>query len=281
MYNVFSFVGYNLKRLFSTPRPYIAFMLVFSVMQLGLGGCRNYAEETSQAFQAVEFYVFSHNSSSFLLYYTLGLVLILGDAPFLKEGMSLRLIRTNRIQWLLGQCVSCVVICIIYLVVIELLFLLLLCGHITFENEWSQGITLAAQLGNGIIINTEMAIGFSMSILQMGSPYLVFGVTFLFNLLLYSFFSMLLIACNLRFRNGVGIFIVLSLIGLKFLLNYVFSSTLLSYLSPCNVACLDGKTLTIFTFLYTMMFFLVLSYILVLLAFHSARNADLLKGDYA
>lgn len=281
MRSIFRFVAYNLKRIAVSPRTYIAVMMLFAVMQLGLGGCRSYAQESGQSFQAVEFFVFSHNSNSFLLYYTLGFLLILGDAPFLKAGMSMRLIRTNRRQWLLGQCLSSVVVSAMYLGAIELLYLVFFCGHIAFENEWSQGITLAAQLGNGMIINTEMAIGFSANILKIGSPYYVFGITFLLNVLLYVLFSMLLIGCNLRFRAGVGIFAVISLVGLKLLLSYVFSSTLLSYVSPCNLVCLDGKRFSVFNILYTLLFFLVVSYILGLWSLHSAKTADLLKGDYA
>lgn len=281
MRSVFRFVEYNLKRLFTSPRPYITFLIIFAIMQIGLGGCKTYLVENNQVFQAVELYVFAHNSNVFLVYFTLGLLLLLGDAPFLKEGMSMRLIRTNRIQWLIGQILSCIIISAIYLVVIELLFLILFCGHITFQNEWSAPVTLAAQLGNGMAINTEMAVLFSMSILQSGSPYAMFGLTFLYSLLLYTFFSMVLIACNLRFRAGVGSFAVLAFVGLKLMLYYVFYAKLLCYLSPCNLACLSDRPITAINILYTAMFFLVTCCCLGVLSIRSVRDADLLKGDYA
>lgn len=281
MHSIFHFVTYNLKRIFSSPRPYITFIIIFVIMRIGFGGCRTYLAENSQMFQAVELYVFSHNSNVFLEYFTLGLLLLLGDAPFLKVGMSMRLIRTNRIQWLIGQILSCIIISAIYLIIIELPFLILFCDHISFQNEWSAPVALAAQFGNGMAINMDMAIPFSMSILQAGSPYAMFGLTFLYNLLLYTFFSMVLIACNLRFRSGIGSFMVLAFVGMKLILYYVFYSKLLCYLSPCTLASLSERPITSINILYTVMFLLVSSCCLGVLSLRFVKEADLVRGDYS
>lgn len=281
MHSMLHFTGYNLKRLFTCPRPYITFLLLFAVMQIGLGGCRNYLIENNQVLQAAELYVFAHSSNAFLLYFTLGLLLLLGDAPFLKEGMSLRLIRSSRTQWLLGQILSCMLISVIYLVVLELLFLLLFCGHISFQNTWSAPIILAAQLGNGIAIGTEMAVPFPMQILRAGSPYVMFGLTFFYNFLLYTFFSVILIVCNLKLRTGIGAFAVLTFVGLKFMLDYVFYVDALHNFSPCNLVCLSDRPITSMRIVYTVLFFFVLSFCLGLLAHRFTRSADLLREDYA
>lgn len=275
------FVGYNFKRLFTSPRPYFTLLLIFSVMQVGLGGAKTYLIESGQRFQAVELYVFAHSSRVFQLVFILGLLLLLGDAPFLKEGMSFRLIRTNRFQWLLGQFLSCVVIGAAYLLAIELLFLLLFIGHVSFQNEWSEAVILAAQIGNGMVLNIEMAVSFSMKIIKAGSPYAMFGLTLVYSLLLYTFFSALLIVCNLRLRSGIGCLAVMAFWCLRLALAYKLHFPLLQWISPCNLACLDEQILTPTSILYTIMFFSVSFCCLGVLALRFTHSADLLKGDYA
>lgn len=281
MRSILHFTGYNLKRLFMSPRPYIVFLALFAVMQIGIGGANTYLIENGQKLQAVELYVLMHSSSVCQLIFILGLLLLLGDAPFLKEGMSFRLIRTNRVRWLIGQILSCIIISAIYLLVLELLVLILFRGHITVQNSWSDSVILAAQLGNGMAINIEMAVQFPIRILQAGTPYAMFGLTFLYSLLLYAFFSVLLIACNLRLRTGIGCLAVTVFWCWKLMLNYVLDARLLWYLSPCNLACLSEQTFQPTMVLYTVMYFLVICCCLCLLALRFTRSGDLLKGDYA
>lgn len=281
MRSILHFVGYNLKRLFTSPRPYIALLAIYVMMKVGFGGAKSYLLENDQLFQAVELYVFAGNSDKFQLVMILGMLLWLGDAPFLKEGMSLRLIRTNRWAWLVGQILSCVVIAAIYLLAIEVLFLILFSGCVFFRNEWSSSAVLAAQIGNGSPLRIEMATQFSMAAIQTASPYALFGLTFVYVLLLYSFFGVLMIACNLRFRTGVGCFAVALCWCFRLMVSYVLNSELLWHLSPCNLASLFEQTPTALSILYTVMFFLVTGCCLSLLALHSVKTADLLKGDYA
>ncbi len=277
MHSAIYFINYNLKRLFTSPRSYITFLFIFVVMIIGLGKCNTYLAETGQMFQVVELYVFTHSSNSFLVCFTFGLLVMLGDAPFLDYGISFRLIRSSRFQWLVGQIFSCVIIVFIYLVVIELLLFVLFCRHITFQNEWSAPIILSAQYGNGMVINTEMAILFSLNIIQAGSPYVMFGLTFVFSFLLYTFFSMVLITCNIRFRTVVGYLFVVAFVSVKMILYYVFNSKYLRYISPCNLACLNEQSFTSVDISYSIMFLLVLCCCLGLLALHFTNCADLLE----
>ncbi len=280
MRSTFHFVRYNLKNLFTSPRPYITLLILFSIMQVGMGGARDYVIEHGQTFQAVELYVFAHSSHVIQLVFILGLLLLLGDAPFLKEGMSFHLIRTNRFQWLLGQFLSCIAISAVYLLAIEFLFLILFFGHISFQNEWSRPVMLAAQIRTASAIGIELAVMFSMNVLRAGSPYAMFGLTFVYSLLLYIFFSALLIVCNLRFRSGVGCLAVMAFWCLKLALDYGNDIPLLRRLSPCSLACLTGQTLTPAHILYTILFLCVVCYCLGMAAIRLARSADLLRRDH-
>lgn len=281
MRNIFHFMKYNFKSLFASPRLYIALLILFSIMQVGIGGAKGYLIEHGQTFQAVELYVFTHSSHVVQLVYILGLLLLLGDAPFLKEGMPFHLIRTNRFQWLMGQFLSCVAISAVYLLTIELLLLVVSFGHINFQNEWSDPVILAARVGNERAIGIEISILFSMNVIRAGSPYAMFGLTFVYSLLLYSFFSVLLIVCNLRLRSGIGCLAVMAFWCLRLALDYGTNIPLLQRLSPCNLACLTGQALTPANILYTILFFCVSCCCLGMLTIRFARSADLLRGDYA
>lgn len=277
MRSVIHFVGYNLKRLFSSPRLYIAFLVVFAGVLLCFGGARSYLIDSNEMVQAVELFVFANGSWVSQLVFTLGLLLLLGDAPFLKEGISFHLVRTSRSRWVWGQILSCIVIVVIYLLLIEVMILLIFFDCSSFHNKWSNAITLASQLGNGMVINIEMAIGFPMHVLEAGSPWSIFGLTFLYDMLLYIFFCMVLMVCNLRCRMGVGGLVVTLFLVLKLVLNCIVYIKPLWYLSPCNLACIQEETFTYSSILYTVMFFLVLICCLGLLTFHYTQNNDLLK----
>ncbi len=281
MRSSFHFVQYNLKILFTSPRPYITLLILFSIMQVGMGGAKGYLIEHGQTFQAVELYVFTHSSHVVQLIFILGLLLLLGDAPFLKEGMSFHLIRTNRFQWLLGQFLSCIVISAVYLLAIEFLFLVVFLGHVNFQNKWSDPVILAAQVGMERAIGIEIAVLFSMNVIRAGSPYAMFGLTVVYSLLLYSFFSVLLIACNLRLRSGIGCLAVMAFWCLKLTLDYGPNIPLLRRLSPCNLACLIGQAVTPANILYTILFLCVSCCCLGILAIRFARSTDLFRGDYA
>lgn len=282
MGSVFRFIGYNLKRMFTSPKPYITFLIIFVVLRIGIGGATTYLEESGQAIQATELFVFTHSAVFFQVLFVLGLLFLLGDAPFLKEGMSLRLIRTTRAQWLIGQILSCIVISAIYLAGIELLFLIQFCGHITFQNEWSAPIRLAAQVNTGgAVINIKAAVYFSMDVLQAGSPYAMFGLSFLYNLLLYTFLSLVVISCNLKFASGMGIFAAVVIVGEKLVQKYILPYKFFWYLSPCSIVCLGDQPISAAGILYTVMFLTVLCCCLTMLSLYFVRSSDLLKGDYA
>lgn len=282
MRSILPFVGCNLKKLFTSPKPYILFLLLYTVLRIGVGGASTYLEEHGQMLQAVELYIFTQNSGFFQLIFIMGLMLLIGDAPFLREGMSLRLIRTSRKKWLTGQIVSCVIISAVYLAVIELLLVTLFRNHISFQNQWSNPIRLAAQVRTGgMAINIEAAIEFTMNILKAGTPYAVFGLTYLYNLLLYSFFSLIVITCNLRFNAGISYFGVIALYGIKLLQSYIFPYKLFWYLSPCSVVCLTEHSVTKAGILYTLLYLTILCFIMLFPAFRLARRSDLLRGDYA
>lgn len=282
MRSIFRFVSYNLKQVFMSPKPYIVFFMIYGVIRIGLGGVNTYLTDHNQFIQAFELFIFAHSAVFFQIIFILGLLFLIGDAPFLKEGMSLRLIRTSRSKWLVGQILSCIIIAAIYLLVIEVLLVILCRNRITFQNQWSDPIQLAAQVNvGGTVIHIKTAIYFSMEVLKAGSPYGMFLLTFVYNLLLYTTLSLVVITCNLRFASGVGIFAVAMLIGEKLVQRYILPYRLLWNLSPCSVVCLCDQPITRSGIAYTILFLTTLCGCLILWSLRLVRTSDLLRRDYA
>jgi hypothetical protein len=282
MGSVFHFIDYNVKRMFASPKPYLTFLVIFAVLRIGLGSANTYLEEQGQNFQAVECFVFTHSAVFFQIVYVFGLLFLLGDAPFLEEGMSVRLIRTSRSKWLMGQILSCVVISAMYLLALALLLVLLFWNHITFQNAWSDPIRLAAQVGMGeTVLKMKAAVYFPMDVLQAASPYAMFGLTFVYDVLLYSFLCLVVIVCNLKCSSGIGTFAAASILGIKLVQKYVLPYKPLWYLSPCSIVCFGDQPITGKGIAYTVLFLTLLCLLLSLLSFRFARNSDLLKGDHA
>lgn len=282
MRSILPFVGCNLKKLLTSPKPYILFLLLYIILRIGVGGANTYLDNHGQTLQAVELFIFSQSSTFFQLVFITGLMLLQGDAPFLQEGMSFRLIRTSRKKWLTGQMVSCVIISAVYLAVIELLLVFLFRNHISFQNQWSNTIRLAAQTRTGgTAINIESQIAFPMDTLKAGTPYAIFGLTYLYNLLLYAFLSLVVIICNLRFKAGVSYFGVITLCSIRLLQQFILSYKLVWYLSPCSVVCLTERSVTKTGIAHTLIYLTLLCAILLFPAYRMAKHSDLLRGDYA
>ncbi len=282
MRSIHNFISYNLKRVFLSPKPYIMFLVIFIAMRIGVGGARVYLTENDQMFQAVELFVFALSSNFFQILLILGLLFLIGDAPFLTEGMSFQLIRTSRGKWLAGQILSCVLISAIYLIVIAILFVLLFWGQVTFQNEWSNPVRLAAQInvGGAATINIQMGFLFFMDVIRAGTPYAMFGLVLSYNLLLYSFLCLVVISCNLKSASGIGFFGVIIFLGVKLIQYYVMPYKWLWYLSPCSVVCFGYLPISTSGIVYTLTFLAALFCCTAVLSFQLARRSDLLKGEY-
>lgn len=282
MRNTIHFVSDTIKRMFTSPKPYIVFLLLFVIMQLGVGGARTYLAENNQTIHAVELFVFALSSPFLQTVCILGLLFLLGDAPFLKEGMSFLLIRTNRTCWLAGQILSCVLISAIYLVGIATLFMLLFFGQIMFQNEWSAPIRLAAQANiGGAVMKIKVALFITMDVIKKGTPYGMFGRTIVNNLLLYSFLCLVVIFCNIKYTTGVSMFAAIAILGESLIQLYILPYKWLWYLCPCSVVRLADHPITTSGVIYTIMFLSTLCGVLSWLSFRSVKNSDLLRGAYA
>ncbi len=100
-------------------------------------------------------------------------------------------------------------------------------------------------------------------------------------MLLYSFFCLVVISCNLKYTAGISVFAAISILGVKLMQLYILPYKWLWRLSPCSVVNLADYPVTTSGVVYTILFLATLCGILGWLSFHSVRDSDLLRGDYA
>lgn len=282
MGEVLRFAWYDIRRLLTSPRFYLSLLVVYACLWLCFGSVYLYPEETGESLQALELFIFASCNRIPQCMLTFGVLLLLGDAPFLHEGMSVYLIRSNRARWLLGQILFCLLTIVFYLLVVEIMLLSLSGREVSFVNNWSDTIMLASQITSGAsLLYIDMIFTFPMNIVLSGAPYAIFALTLVYDSLLLLMFTLIGLAFNIRWKVGVGCLGAVALLGLRSLIDSYGNERLrgLLWFSPCNLATVSDRPVTVETIAYTVMFFLCVCGLLTIWGYGSMRSADLLKGE--
>ena len=279
MGEVLRFTWHNIRRLLTSPRLYLSLFVVYACLRLSFGNVYLYLDENGEALQAVELFIFAASNRIPQWVFTFGMLLLLGDAPFLHEGMSVYLIRSNRFRWLMGQILFCLITVVCYLLAVEVMLLSMSGDGVSFLNSWSNPIMLASRITSGAsLLHIETIIDFPMSISSSGSPYAMFALTMLYDTLLLTMFSLLCLVCNVKWKTGTGCFSVVALLVLRFLIDDRLILTNLRMLSPCNLAAISSQVVSPATIGYTVAFFFFTCGILGVLGYRVIRSADLQRG---
>lgn len=280
MAEILQFTWHNIRRLLTSPRLYLSLFVVYACLRLCFGNVYLYLEESGETLQAVELMVFASSNRSPQWMLTFGMLLLLGDAPFLHAGISVYLVRSSRRRWFMGQILFCFITVVCYLLTIEIMLLSMSGNGVSFLNNWSDPIVLASRITAGAsLLHIEMAIDFPMSIISSGKPYAMFALTMLYDTLLLTMLSLLCLACNVKWKTGVGCFGVVVLLVVRFLIERCGVLTDFWILSPCNLATISNQTVNPAMIGYTTAFFLCACGLLGIWGYHTMRFADLQRGE--
>lgn len=271
----FSFAAYNFRHLWTSPRPYIVLFAVYAGMELCFGGVRTYLADTGQTVQALEFFILASANRIPQWIFVFGILLLLGDAPFLQEGVEFYLMRSSRRDWLTGQVLYCLFVIFGYLVLVVGMFLVLFRGYLFFANEWSETFTLCCQLGSGSLLHIIMMIEFPLRLVKSGLPYAIFALSFLYSFLLLLLLSLLCMICNMKLRMGFGCLAVTILLVWRVILENVAGLKVLHYLSPCNLAVVSDRTINFPNICYTISFFVCTCGLLWVWSYSIVKKIDL------
>lgn len=280
MGEVLRFAWHNIRRLLTSPRLYLSLFVVYACFRLCFGNVYLYLEESGETLQAVELLVFASSNRSPQWMLAFGMLLLLGDAPFLHEGMSVYLIRSSRFRWLMGQILFCLITVVVYLLAVEVMLLSMSGSNVSFLNNWSAPIMLASRITSGAsLLHIEMVIDFPISIISSGKPYTMFALTILYDTLLLTMFSLLCLVCNAKWKTGVGCLGVVALLVVRFLIDNRKILTSLRMLSPCNLATISSQVVSPLSIGYTTVFFLCICGLLGFWGYRTIRFVDLQRGE--
>ena len=253
------FASHNLRHLLTSPRLYLSLFAVCAYLWIFYGNIGSYLVEAGESLQGFELMIFTAEDRFTKRMVVFGAMLLLGDAPFLHDGLSVYLIRSNRRNWFLGQVLYCLIATVLYLVLIELMYIPLYKGHVFFQNHWSETADFASYVGIGSVVDPRVNVPFSRKIILCGGPWLMFGLTILYNALFLMTLSMLCLAMNAKWRVGVG------WVGVAIYL----------IISPFDLATLGKETISPASLAYRASFFLCVCLVLGIWGYHTLRRADL------
>lgn len=256
MADIRKMVGLNMRRQLTNPRLYIALSLTVSAVIFNFGDLTDYLSQYDMQIQVVELFIFlvSDRYSQWIL--TFAFLILVGDAPFLHEGMDILLMRTNKKRWLKAQIIYMFFTIVLWLVFLEICLALLMAGYVSWDNEWSDYILFASRLQQGAE-NIGIGVNVSMLPLTQGKPYLLFGIAFFYSVLLYVYFGMWGMAANLLSGHSYGCLIVTCFLALRFALFNLFYSQEMLFLSPADLVDLTLQGVNPVMVMYTTLFFVI------------------------
>lgn len=134
----------NLSVCFRTPRFYIAVILVAILFQQMTGPIRTFCAQTGYA---VTPWLFPHFMGEHYIQniFSLGIVLIFCDAPFIKNNTPYVILRTGRRKWLWSQIGYIVVNSFLYCAALYMVSLILVLPYLTIDGGWGKVIGTLAQ----------------------------------------------------------------------------------------------------------------------------------------
>ncbi|MDO5411248.1 MAG: hypothetical protein Q4F21_12500 [Lachnospiraceae bacterium] len=266
----------NLRRQIGNSRFYLALLLLLSSMVFSVGNLSEFLSEYNMHVQAGELFIFitSDRMVQFLMVFSF--LLLVGDAPFLQEGMDILLMRMSKKRWLSAQILFMFCMITIWLVVLQLCLLLLTAGNISWQNEWSDYITLLGRLAaNSVNMETDIII--SMTPLKQGSPYIVFGVAFLYSLLLYTYLGLWGLILNLLTGRSYTSLIIAVFVSFRFALFNLAYIPGAEMFSPMNLVDLNVQSINPQMMIYTILFFTIQIMILIWASGKILKKRDICK----
>ena len=209
----------QLHRTFRGPRFYIAaavgcIMQIISILPL-----ERFANSIDAPLCIFEGFIYLNCDTYILSATVLAAVIMISDIPFSSGNEVFSLLRISRREWLFGKCLYILIDCFIFYGIVFSSGVLCILDHVCVKNAWSKPFQMLSRDVGGILYERY---GLHMPYIDMRSftPAWAFvnsmglSVAYVFSI------SLVLFACNLMFKKGIGFFL-----GLLFhVINYMFTA---------------------------------------------------------
>lgn len=139
-FQILDFIKHDFRVLFSTAKFYVVVAVLVVGMLTCFGGVREYLQYTYSNVNPLEVYLMSvTNRVSLWIIYT-GSIVLTCDVPFRHKGDIIRIVRSSKKKWLIGQILFSYICILIYHVILVCFFFLLTFGHWDLSPSWSPTI---------------------------------------------------------------------------------------------------------------------------------------------
>lgn len=201
---IFSVTQNNIKKLTFNPRMYLSLVLLVTYLHSRVVTLRSFCE-----FYRVKItpYLFPYVMSDdhVVLVFTLVVMLMLCDAPFIDLDQPYIVMRSGRKNWVLGQFLYIYFLCLCLTAFLFCSLLLLFFPHLEFSGEWGKAISTLVQtsaaneFGVTIPFDRYIYLGYSPISATLLSLFLCFSVS--------AFLGSLLFYLNFRVNRMMGILV--------------------------------------------------------------------------
>ena len=161
--------------------------------------------------QIMEPFIWSFANSDSVLFASLALILLLSQFPKMDASAAYLIFRTNRLNWIIGQVLTSLVISIGYTMFLFFSSILLTSGYSYLDNRWSETATLLSFSPASF----EVALSVIRKTIKLTNPY-ASAVNIIFLMAQYSLLlTTLNLSLSLRFGKKAGLFamVMLSLLA--------------------------------------------------------------------
>lgn len=215
-------------------RVIMGYLLGLTFLALGLNDFLRYVNEIKEPVNICEVFIVTANQGIAGRLWMLGYLLIIADAPFVKENTYITLYRSGRRVWSMGMLFYVLIQAFLYTMCFATISVIAgtpfgFCGRI-----WSSPVYMLATGTSSTIAGKYNLYFDGMAMMKYMTVSQAFGITFLYMLCYLAFIGVLLYVCSLVLGSfwGLAAVVVAHLGG-------IFIS-FLTKLPQCPVSYVDG-----------------------------------------
>lgn len=258
MVEIFIISRISLRRLLTRARFWFALLLAFGTVLTVFANVPAYLADHGYQIQIFEPFLILLPSVFPQILLLISFLLLVGDIPFLYTGMELTALRSSRQKWLAGQLLAALGAATIWLLFILLCTVLLFCGQVSVQNQWSLLLKAIAR-SHGVVISVGMSlVRVTTELITGANPYERVFWMLLFQLLMFWSFTLWSLLFNLWTRRSYGCLLT---VGFWVFRRHVGELSLaagrdLSWISPMSLVDLCETRLTAARIVFIVLIFL-------------------------
>ena len=196
--------AHQMKQALLSPRFYVALLIGAVVQMVTTVPLFDFAQSIGEPLHIVDAFLYYNGDVFSVAAASLGIILLVSDAPFTAQSEIYSLLRVSRYRWVVGKILYILSMCIAYYAVMFLVSVLYTAGNTFFENIWSQPLYMLARDDTGVFL-VQYGVTFYYSyLLSEFSPYTAFFVSFFLSIGYAFVLSLLVFLLNLKLPNALA-----------------------------------------------------------------------------